>query len=261
MLLNPLCAAAFAASQAGCKEPQTGTRDVPMLSPPLAEVVIGAGRSQFYSAPSSRCPMNGIFVIPKDEPTTYARTKDGWSAVMSPKPPNRQQRARLGQIIKIEKSGHRRSATTASLGMAQKPDTSELDPPVQRRLTISSLPGASDECRTRSHLESSKSSCSDGAVSRSDNVAHQSRGGSKGGQQSKDCGSVERGGCCMAHLQHGNCDRNSKHGFGRASVCPHRRRSPWTCRCCETDALRCEPISKPEVGLARISPFVASASG
>ena len=47
-----------------CKEPETGTDTVPMLSPPLSEAVIGAGRLQFYSAPDENCAMSGVFVIP-----------------------------------------------------------------------------------------------------------------------------------------------------------------------------------------------------
>jgi hypothetical protein len=70
------------ARAADCKEPKTGTRDVPIFSPPLAHVVTGQGRLQFYSAPNLRCAMNGIFVIPKDELVAYAQTDDGWSSVM-----------------------------------------------------------------------------------------------------------------------------------------------------------------------------------
>ncbi len=64
-----------------CKEPATGTKDVPLFAPPLAHVVTGAGRLQFYSAPDARCPMNGVFVIPEDEVIAYAQTDDGWSSV------------------------------------------------------------------------------------------------------------------------------------------------------------------------------------
>lgn len=66
----------------GCKEPKTGTDAVPIFSPPLANVVTGTGRLQFYSAPSERCSMSGVFVIPKDELVAYAATDDGWSQVM-----------------------------------------------------------------------------------------------------------------------------------------------------------------------------------
>lgn len=37
---------------ADCKEPDTGTKNVPVFSPPLGEIVVGAGRLQFYSAPN-----------------------------------------------------------------------------------------------------------------------------------------------------------------------------------------------------------------
>jgi hypothetical protein len=67
---------------ADCKEPQTGTKDVPVFSPPLANVVTGAGRLQFYSAPDQHCAIDGVFVIPKDELVAYAETNDGWSSVM-----------------------------------------------------------------------------------------------------------------------------------------------------------------------------------
>src|ERR1700730_4240247 len=66
----------------GCKEPKTGTPDVPIFSPPLAHVVTGRGRLQFYSAPSLRCAMNGVFVIRNDKLVAYAQTDDGWSSVM-----------------------------------------------------------------------------------------------------------------------------------------------------------------------------------
>jgi hypothetical protein len=67
---------------AGCKEPRTGTRNVPVFSPPIANVVTGAGRLQFYSAPNLGCEMKGVFVIPRDELIAYAETDDGWSSVM-----------------------------------------------------------------------------------------------------------------------------------------------------------------------------------
>lgn len=76
-----LCAAGPARA-AGCAEPQAGTKDIPILSPPLASTVIGAGRLPFYAAPDSRCRMDGVFVVPKDELVVYARTSDGWSSVM-----------------------------------------------------------------------------------------------------------------------------------------------------------------------------------
>ncbi len=67
-----------AARAADCVEP----KDAPILSPPLAEAVIGKGRLQFYSAPNERCRMDGIFVVPKDEVIAYAETADGWTNVM-----------------------------------------------------------------------------------------------------------------------------------------------------------------------------------
>ena len=67
---------------ADCKEPATGTKTVPMFSPPLGEVVTGAGRLQFYSAPNSNCAMRGVFVIPKDELIAYAQSNDGWTSMM-----------------------------------------------------------------------------------------------------------------------------------------------------------------------------------
>jgi hypothetical protein len=71
---------------ADCKEPAIGTRNVPSLSPPLSEVVIGAGRLQFYSAPKLDCMMPGVFVIAKDELIAYAQSNDGWSSVMYSNP-------------------------------------------------------------------------------------------------------------------------------------------------------------------------------
>jgi len=75
-------AACEAARADGCKEPATGTNSVPIFSPPLAAVVTGTGRLQFYSAPSERCMMKGVFVIPKDELVEYAISDSGWSQVM-----------------------------------------------------------------------------------------------------------------------------------------------------------------------------------
>lgn len=76
------CGASALAAEPGCKEPETGTKEVPVFSPPLSNVVIGTGRLQFYSAPDAHCPMNGVFVIPKDALVSYAQTNDGWSSVM-----------------------------------------------------------------------------------------------------------------------------------------------------------------------------------
>lgn len=69
-------------ADAVCKEPKMGSNEAPMLSPPTSNVVTGAGRLQFYSAPEPGCPMKGIFVIPRDELIAYARTGNGWSSVM-----------------------------------------------------------------------------------------------------------------------------------------------------------------------------------
>ena len=46
-LLGTLGAPAFAETQ-GCKEPTTGAKDALVFSPPLANVVTGSGRLQFY---------------------------------------------------------------------------------------------------------------------------------------------------------------------------------------------------------------------
>ncbi|MDT2020836.1 hypothetical protein [Methylocella sp. CPCC 101449] len=70
------------AAQAACTAPETGSDKAPALSPPLAQIVTGNGRLQFYSAPSSRCSMKGVFVIPKDQLIAYAQTRDGWTSVM-----------------------------------------------------------------------------------------------------------------------------------------------------------------------------------
>lgn len=80
-LLGALSASALADTPEGCKEPQAGTKEAPIFSPPMAGEVTGAGRLQFYSAPRIRCRMDGVFVIPKDELIEYARTNDGWSSV------------------------------------------------------------------------------------------------------------------------------------------------------------------------------------
>jgi len=67
---------------APCSEPETGGSAAPMFSPPVNSVVIGTGRLQFYSAPSTQCAVKGVFIIPNDQVVTYAETKDGWSSVM-----------------------------------------------------------------------------------------------------------------------------------------------------------------------------------
>jgi len=74
------------AAWADCKEPETGTKNIPAFSPPISEVVIGAGRLPFYSAPRLGCAMTGVFVIPKDELIAYAQSEDGWSSVMYSNP-------------------------------------------------------------------------------------------------------------------------------------------------------------------------------
>jgi hypothetical protein len=79
LLLVPFGAFARAGE---CTEPRTGTKDVPIFSPPLANVVTGMGRLQFYSAPNARCALAGIFVIAKDKLIAHARTDDGWTSVM-----------------------------------------------------------------------------------------------------------------------------------------------------------------------------------
>jgi hypothetical protein len=81
-LFGAFGAFAFAGTAEGCKEPETGTKETPIFSPPMANVVVGAGRLQFYSAPNVRCPMDGVFVIPRDSLVAYAQTNDGWSSVM-----------------------------------------------------------------------------------------------------------------------------------------------------------------------------------
>jgi hypothetical protein len=74
------------AALADCKEPETGTKTVPVFSPPLSEVVTGSGRLQFYSAPDGNCAMKGVFVIPRDALIAYAESDDGWSSVMYTNP-------------------------------------------------------------------------------------------------------------------------------------------------------------------------------
>jgi hypothetical protein len=81
-----LLSATSALAQRSCKEPELGTKDRPVFSPPLAEIVTGAGRLQFYSAPDVRCRMDGVFVIPRDELVAYGETDSGWSSVMYTNP-------------------------------------------------------------------------------------------------------------------------------------------------------------------------------
>jgi hypothetical protein len=40
------------------------------------------GPAAVLFAPSLHCPINGVFVIPRDELIAYAETGDGWSSVM-----------------------------------------------------------------------------------------------------------------------------------------------------------------------------------
>jgi hypothetical protein len=105
LILGALGACVHAQTPSSCKEPQTGTRRVPMLSPPLANVVTGTGRLQFYSAPNLHCPLSGVFVIPNDQLVAYAQTNDGWSSVMYVNP-------RTGNDV----SGWVRSARLKAIG-------------------------------------------------------------------------------------------------------------------------------------------------
>ncbi|MGY4474598.1 hypothetical protein [Bradyrhizobium sp. USDA 3364] len=82
LILGALGATVHAQTPSNCKEPREGTNGVPIFSPPLANVVTGNGRLQFYSAPNLHCPISGVFVIPNDELVAYAQTDDGWSSVM-----------------------------------------------------------------------------------------------------------------------------------------------------------------------------------
>ena len=90
---------------ADCREPMAGTKDVPVFSPPLANVVTGTGRLQFYAAPKLGCAIDGVFVIPKDTLIAYAETSDGWSSVTYTNP-------RTGNIV----SGWVRSARLKQTG-------------------------------------------------------------------------------------------------------------------------------------------------
>ncbi|WFU41659.1 hypothetical protein QA640_03810 [Bradyrhizobium sp. CB82] len=69
-----------------CKESELGGKDAPVLSPPTVNLVTGAGRLQFYSAPNPACAMNRIFVIPEDELIAYGQTDGGWASVMYSNP-------------------------------------------------------------------------------------------------------------------------------------------------------------------------------
>jgi hypothetical protein len=82
MVLAGLLSVSALAQTPDCKEPNTGTKDVPIFSPPLGHVVTGSGRLQFYSAPNAACAIDGVFVIPKDFLVGYAQTDSGWTSVM-----------------------------------------------------------------------------------------------------------------------------------------------------------------------------------
>jgi hypothetical protein len=77
-LLVSLAGDAFAEMRPACKAPTPGSSRAPLVSPPIEYAVVGVGRLQFYSAPDVRCPMPGIFVIPKDRLIVYATT-DRWA--------------------------------------------------------------------------------------------------------------------------------------------------------------------------------------
>jgi hypothetical protein len=79
-LSSPLGAASLAKTL--CQEPTLGSDAAPMFSPPLANVVIGEGRLQFYSAPDIHCRVDGVFVMPRDQLIAYGQTNDGWSSVV-----------------------------------------------------------------------------------------------------------------------------------------------------------------------------------
>jgi hypothetical protein len=85
-ILVALILSASSQAFADCKEPEIGTKNIPSLSPPLSEVVIGSGCLQFYSAPNLNCMTASVFVIPKDELIAYAQSNDGWSSVMYSNP-------------------------------------------------------------------------------------------------------------------------------------------------------------------------------
>ena len=82
IVLAGLLSASALAQTPDCTEPKTGTNDVPIISPPVSNVVTGSGRLQFYSAPNAACAIDGVFVIPKDFLVAYARTDSGWTSVM-----------------------------------------------------------------------------------------------------------------------------------------------------------------------------------
>ncbi len=81
LCLFAISGAATAGDAKSCKGPAPGSDKAPLLSPPRGNVVIGTGRLQFYSAPNQQCSMEGVFVVPGDELTSYAETDDGWTSV------------------------------------------------------------------------------------------------------------------------------------------------------------------------------------
>jgi hypothetical protein len=93
------------AQTTGCREPQPGTKNAPLLSPPLAHVVTGTGRLQFHSAPNSNCRMNSVFVIPRDELITYAQTNDGWSSVTYTNPKTGQDASGWVRSTRLKETG------------------------------------------------------------------------------------------------------------------------------------------------------------
>jgi len=79
ILLVSAAGGALAETRPACKTPTPGSSRAPLVSPPIEYAVIGVGRLPFYSAPDVRCPMPGVFVIPKDQLIVYATTDDGWA--------------------------------------------------------------------------------------------------------------------------------------------------------------------------------------
>ncbi len=110
-LIGIICGASLlffsggSARAASCKEPETGTKDVPIFSPPLGNVVTGAGRLQFYSAPDFHCAMNGVFVIPRDE-LILCRNERRVDVGDVREPQNRKGCVGLGAVGTIEGDGH-----------------------------------------------------------------------------------------------------------------------------------------------------------
>jgi hypothetical protein len=78
LLVSGVAFATACAAGPACKEPT----DAPIFSPPLANVVTGKGRLQFYAAPNQHCPMDGVFIVQNDTVVAYAATDDGWTSVM-----------------------------------------------------------------------------------------------------------------------------------------------------------------------------------